>query len=187
MKIGIARVSTEEQEAGLADQIRELRAAGCERVIEERVSAVGARPDLDSVLAGLAAGDMLVVTKLDRLARSVVHLGKILDQLNEKKVALSILAIGLDTSTAIGKLMLNVMASVAQFEREMMLERQRAGIDKARADGKYKGRAVTATHDTKAALVAELLARNVGKVQIMEAVEISESSYQRIKRRLRAA
>jgi len=81
-------------------------------------------------------GDVLVVTKLDRLARSVKHLWDIIDMLRDKGVVLRILNIALDTSTATGKLMLSLLGAVAEFEREMMLERQREGIAKAKASGK---------------------------------------------------
>jgi DNA invertase Pin-like site-specific DNA recombinase len=84
--------------------------------------------------------DTFIVTKLDRLARSVASFIKIADELERKKVALKILGLGMDSSTALGRMTLNVFASVAQFEREIMLERQREGIAKAKAEGKYKGR-----------------------------------------------
>ena len=87
---------------------------------------------------------MLVVTKLDRLARSMRDLLDIVARIEGKGASLLILAMSLDTSTATGKLMLNVLGSVAEFERSMMLERQREGIAKAKASGKYKGRAPTA-------------------------------------------
>ena len=88
-------------------------------------------------------GDALVVTKLDRLARSVAHLAEIVAGLENRKIGLKILDLGLDTTTATGRLMLNVLGSVAEFERAMMLERQREGIAKAKAQGKYAGRAPT--------------------------------------------
>src|SRR5215217_6130244 len=83
------------------------------------------------------SGDTLVVTKLDRLARSVPHMWEIIGRLKAKDVALRILNLGIDTSTPTGKLMLNVIGAVAEFERETMLERQREGIAKAKAEGKY--------------------------------------------------
>jgi DNA invertase Pin-like site-specific DNA recombinase len=92
-------------------------------------------------------GDTLVVTKLDRLARSARHLSELVDQLEAKGVTLRILNFGgdaVDTRGATGRLMLNMFAAMAQFEREMMLERQREGIANAKADGKYKGRKPTA-------------------------------------------
>ena len=140
MLVGYARTSTLEQEAGLDAQLRDLKRVGCKKLFQEQVSSVGPRAQLEAALDFCREGDTLVVTKLDRLARSVTHLGKILEQLTRQGVALRILSIGLDTGTPTGKLMLNVMASVAQFEREMMLERQREGIAKAKGEGKYKGR-----------------------------------------------
>jgi DNA invertase Pin-like site-specific DNA recombinase len=141
MKIGYARTSTVEQVAGLADQKRELKAAGVERTFSERVSAVAkARPEFDRMIASLRKGDIVVVTKLDRLARSMADLMKIIEAIKAAGASLRVLAMGLDTSTATGKLMLNVLGSVAEFERELMLERQRAGIARAKADGKYLGR-----------------------------------------------
>lgn len=87
---------------------------------------------------------MFVVTKLDRLARSVRDMWTIIETLQAKNVGIRILNLGIDTSTPTGKLMLNILGGVAEFEREMMLERQREGIAKAKADGKYKGRKPTA-------------------------------------------
>ena len=144
MLVGYARTSTLEQEAGLEAQLRELKQTGCKKLFQEQVSSVGPRPQLEAALDFCREGDTLVVTKLDRLARGVTHLGTLLDQLTGKGVALRILSMGVDTATPTGKLMLNVMGSVAQFEREMMLERQREGIAKAKSEGRYKGRRPTA-------------------------------------------
>ena len=144
MLIGYARTSTMEQGAGLDAQKDTLRAIGCERVWEEQTSSVGTRDALDAAVSFCREGDTFVVTKLDRLARSVRHLGEIVEDLESRCIGLRILDLGLDTSNATGKLMLNVLGSVAQFEREMMLERQKEGIARAKSQGKYKGRAPTA-------------------------------------------
>lgn len=112
--------------------------------VREQVSSVAPRRQLEAALEFARQGDTLVVTKLDRLARSVTHLGKIIEALEAKGVALRIVNLDVDTSTPTGRLMLNVLAGVAQFEREMMLERQREGIAKAKAEGAYKGRKPTA-------------------------------------------
>lgn len=157
MIVGYARTSTLEQEAGLEAQVRDLTALGCEKLFSEQASSVGPRKALDAALEFVRSGDTLVVTKLDRLARSVTHLGNIITVLEAKGVALRIVNLGVDTSTPTGKLMLNVLGGVAQFEREMMLERQREGIAKAKAEGAYKGRKPTArarTEEVKA-LAAE--------------------------------
>ena len=119
-----------------------------------------------------------MVTKLDRLARSVKHLGEIVEELEGKTVCLRILDLGLDTTNATGKLMLNVLGSVAQFEREMMLERQREGIAKAKREGKYKGRKPTAR--AKSSEVARLLAAGLSKRAVAEQLGISERSVYRI-------
>lgn len=139
--IGYARVSTTDQQAGLEAQLREFeKIGGFAWVRAERASAVGVRPVLDDLIALLEKGDTLVVTKLDRLARNVAHLCEIVERIKARGASLRILAMGLDTGTPTGTLMLNVLGAVAQFEREIMLERQREGIAKAKAAGKYRGR-----------------------------------------------
>ena len=145
--IGYARTSTTDQQAGLEAQLRDLKAAGCRKVFSEQASAVGERPQLEATLDYAREGDTVCVTKLDRLARSARHLSELVDRLEGKGVTLRILNFGgdpVDTRGATGRLMLNMFAAMAQFEREMMLERQREGIAKAKADGKYKGRKPTA-------------------------------------------
>ena len=145
--IGYARTSTVEQQAGFEAQHRDLKAAGCRKIFSEQTSSVGPRPQLEAGLDYCREGDTLVVAKLDRLARSARHLSELVDQLEAKGVALRILdfsGTAVDTRGATGRLMLNMFAAMAQFEREMMLERQREGIAKAKAQGKYKGRKPTA-------------------------------------------
>ena len=145
--IGYARTSTTDQQAGLEAQLRDLKAAGCRKVFSEQASAVGERPQLEATLDYAREGDTVCVTKLDRLARSARHLSELVDRLESKGVTLRILNFSgdpVDTRGATGRLMLNMFAAMAQFEREMMLERQREGIAKAKADGKYKGRKPTA-------------------------------------------
>ncbi len=144
MLIGYARTSTLEQIAGIEAQERDLSAAGVDRTFREQTSAVGPRKQLEAAIDFAREGDTLVVTKLDRLARSVADLCGIVGHLEKKGVALRILAMGIDTGTPSGKLMLNVFGAIGQFEREIMLERQREGVAKAKAEGKYKGRAPTA-------------------------------------------
>ncbi len=141
-----ARCSTDEQKAGLEQQIRELTAAGGDLIFNEEVSSVAERKELDAALAEMRKGDKLVVCKIDRLARSVIGLWKIIDVLEKKGCGLRILNFGgevVDTRGATGKLILTIFAAFAQFEREMMLERQRVGITKAQIEGKYRGRKPT--------------------------------------------
>jgi DNA invertase Pin-like site-specific DNA recombinase len=144
MLIGYARTSTVEQQAGLEAQVAELRAAGVEELFVEQVSSVQRREELDRALTFIRKGDSLVITKLDRLARSIPDLVRIIGILEEKQATLRILAMNLDTQTPTGRLLLNLVGSVSQFEREIMLERQREGVAKAKAQGKYKGRQPTA-------------------------------------------
>ena len=122
MIVGYARTSTLEQVAGFEAQDRDLHLAGVERIFQEQVSSVAARPQLEAALDFVRDGDVFVVTKLDRLARSVANMLEIVARLEKKDVALRILNLGLDTSTPTGKLMLTVMGGVAEFERAMMLE-----------------------------------------------------------------
>jgi DNA invertase Pin-like site-specific DNA recombinase len=178
MIVGYARTSTVEQEAGFEAQKRDLETAGCTRLFAEQLSSVDAhRPQLEAALEFVREGDTLVVTKLDRLARSVAGFIKIVADLERKKVALRILALGLDTSTATGRLTLNVFSSVAQFEREIMLERQREGIAKAKADGKYKGRrALPAAIVNK---IKAMRAAGCGASEIAETLKIGRATVYR--------
>ncbi len=140
--IGYARTSTIDQVAGLEAQERDLRQAGVTRLFSEQVSSVAARrPQLDAALSYVRPGDTFVVTKLCRLARSIKDFIYLVEELASKGVTLKILGMGLDTSTPTGKLILNMLAAIAQFEREVMRERQREGIAKAKREGKYLGKA----------------------------------------------
>ena len=177
MLVGYARTSTTEQEAGLEAQMRDLKARGCERMFSEQVSSVGARPALEQAIEFCREGDTFVVTKLDRLARSVPHMWETLERLKAKGVALQIIALGMDTSTPTGKLMLNVLGSVAEFEREMMLDRQREGIAKAKAEKKYKGRAPTAR--AKAGEARALAAQGRSLSDIARTLGIGKASVHR--------
>lgn len=178
MLVGYARTSTLEQVAGLEAQLRDLRQLGCEKVFQEQASSVGRRTELERVLEFLREGDVLVVTKLDRLARSVIHLGQIIIMLEAKGVGLRIVAMGVDTTTPTGRLMMNVLASVAQFEREMMLERQREGVAKAKVAGKYKGRKPTAR--AKIEEITKLRAEGRSMGEIASTLAIGKASVHRV-------
>ena len=146
MIVGYARTSTTDQTAGLGAQERDLAAAGAEKFFAEKVSSVVHRPKLTEALAFLREGDALMVTKPDRLARSTAELLAIEADLSKRGVGLIVLSMGgerLDTRNPTSKLMLTILAGVATWEREIMLERQREGIAKAKAEGKYRGRAPT--------------------------------------------
>lgn len=182
MLIGYCRTSTIEQNAGLDAQQRDLQAAGCEKLYIEQVSSVARRQQLELALDYARDGDTLVVTKLDRLARSVSDLLAIVARLEAKKVSLRVLSMSgteaLDTSTAIGKLMLAVIGAVGQFEREMMLERQREGIAQAKKDGKYRGRTPTARR--KADEIVRLKDEGIGPAEIASRLGIGRASVYRV-------
>jgi DNA invertase Pin-like site-specific DNA recombinase len=178
MIVGYARTSTVEQVAGFEAQIRELTAAGAEKVFQEQVSSVGARAQLDHAIDFVRDGDTFMVTKLDRLARSVGHLLAIAERLKNKNVALRILNMGVDTSTPTGALLLTMLGAVGEFERNMMLERQREGIAKAKSEGKYKGRAPTAR--AKSADVRRMASEGLGAAEIGRRLGIHRASVYRI-------
>jgi DNA invertase Pin-like site-specific DNA recombinase len=178
MKVGYARTSTLDQTAGFEAQLRELNAAGCEKVFKEQVSSVAQREHLEAALDFIREGDTLVVCKLDRLARSTQHLLDIADGVKRKGAHLHVLNLGMDTSTATGKLLLTVIGAIGQFEREMMLERQREGIAKAKSEGKYKGRAPTAR--AKAGEARDLAAQGLGATEIAKRLGIARASVYRV-------
>lgn len=178
MNLGYARTSTVEQAAGLEAQERDLREAKVDRIFAEQTSSIGARPQLQTALDYLREGDVLIVTKLDRLARSVGDLCKIVASIEAKGASLRILAMNLDTATPTGRLMLNVIGSVAQFEREMMLERQREGIQKAKGLGRYKGRKPTAR--AKADDIRRLAGEGVTREGIAKQLKIGVASVYRV-------
>jgi DNA invertase Pin-like site-specific DNA recombinase len=178
--VGYARTSTVDQNAGFEAQRRDLKAAGCTKIFQEQVSSVAERAQLDAAIDYLLEGDVLVATKLDRLARSMRHLIQIVDQIKEKKAGLRILGMSLDTDTATGTMMLQVLGAVAQHERALMLERQREGIAKAKVEGKYKGRAKTAM--AKAGEVEALLAKGVSPTEVARKLGIGRSSVYRAMR-----
>ena len=176
--VGYARTSTADQQAGLEAQIAELEAAGATKVFQEHVSSVDAqRPQLRAALDWVRDGDTFMVTKPDRLARNVTDLLRIVEDLKARNVTVRIMSMGVDTSTATGTLILQVLGAVSEFERSVMLERQRHGIAKAKAEGRYKGRAPTARAKTPEVL--RLKAEGKTVAQIAESVQISRASVYR--------
>ena len=138
MIYGYARVSTTDQ--NLDGQVEQLMVAGAGRIYQEKVSgAKDDRPELSKLLSIAKRGDMVVVTKMDRLARSVQHLLYVIGEFEKNGVSFKTLYADIDTSTPVGRLMLTVLGAIAEFERSIMLERQREGIDRAKKEGRYKG------------------------------------------------
>ena len=139
MKIGYARVSTREQNLNM--QVIALEEEGCEKIYEEILSGTKVdRPILDNVLKQLREGDVLVVWKLDRLGRSLKHLIELIQWFMQNKVGLKSLNDPIDTTTPQGRLIFNIFASLAEFERDLIRERTQAGLSAARARGRTGGR-----------------------------------------------
>lgn len=181
MMVGYARTSTTDQHAGLEAQIRDLKAAGCERIFSEQVSSMAQRDQLAAALSFVREGEALCVTKPDRLARSTMELLALEADLKKRGVGLVVLSMGLDTrdgGNPTGKLMLTILAGVATWEREIMLERQREGIAKAKAEGKYKGRKPTAMAQSDKVL--ELHGAGIRKPEIARRTGMSLASVYRV-------
>ena len=177
--VGYARTSGVHQQAGLDDQISELEAAGCTNIYAEQISSVDAnREQLKAALLFLRSGDEFVVTKPDRLARNTGELVRIVEELSRRGVRVRILSMQIDTQSSTGRLLVTMMAAVATFEREVMLERQKVGIAKAKADGRFKGRPATAK--AKSNDVARLAKAGFTASEIQSIAGISRASYYRI-------
>jgi DNA invertase Pin-like site-specific DNA recombinase len=138
-QIGYARVSTPDQ--SLDPQTDVLKADGCERVFSDVASGkLARRPQLDAALEYLRPGDVLTITRLDRLGRSLHHLVELSVLLKERGIGLKVVEQGIDTTTSGGRLYFNLMASIAEFERELISERTQDGLAAARARGRKGGR-----------------------------------------------
>lgn len=139
MLVGYARVSTRDQNP--ATQMDALKAAGCERVFMEKASGANRhRPELKAALDYIRSGDTLIVWKLDRLARNVRQLVETAENLQNREIGLKVLTQAMDTTTPGGLLVFHVFAAVAEFERELMLERTHAGLATAQAANRRGGR-----------------------------------------------
>lgn len=139
MKVGYARVSTPSQVESLRAQSLELETAGCERVFVDIASGTRSdRPGLAAAVAYLRAGDMLTVTRLDRVGRTTVDTLKTVRDLDARGIRVT--ARDLDTATPAGKLVVSVLASLAEWERDTLRERTRAGLEHARSQGRHGGR-----------------------------------------------
>ncbi|MFI8435615.1 recombinase family protein [Streptomyces sp. NPDC079020] len=138
MKIGVARVSTRDQHPEAQEDA--LRAAGCEKVFTDKASGkLARRPELDKALLVAREGDQLVVTKLDRLGRSLENLIELSKNLQERGVGLVVLDQGIDTSTAVGRMFFQILGAIAEFEHALMSERTMDGLEAARARGRTGG------------------------------------------------
>jgi len=141
MIYGYARISTVKQIDGnsIEDQVEQLKKAGCETIIEEQYSAKTTdRPRLDKLIAIMQDGDIMIVTKLDRLARSVREGSQLIQQLIDKGIVVNVLNMGTISSKPMDKLMVNILLVFAEFERNMIIERTQAGKEIARTKAGYK-------------------------------------------------
>ena len=176
MKIGYARVSTRDQ--NLALQLDALHQAGCDVIYQEQASGASAsRPELARLLAQLRPADTLYIYKLDRLGRSLRHLLQVVADLQQRGVGLVSLTDALDTTTAQGRLIFNLFASLAEFERELIRERTHAGLASARARGRVGGRPPGLSEAAeRTAIIAETLYREqqLGVNEIAQRLRISK-------------
>lgn len=170
MLLGYARVSTLDQNPDL--QTDALKEAGCERLFIDKASGTKAnRPQLTKILEEARAGDTIVIWKLDRLGRSLNHLVELVAQLNDRRVGLRSLNDPIDTTTAQGNLIFNIFASLAEFERDLISERTKAGLAAARARGRHGGRpkGLPAASQAKAQAAAALYRE--GKLSITQIMD----------------
>jgi DNA invertase Pin-like site-specific DNA recombinase len=181
---GYARVSTADQ--NLVAQLEALRQAGAEEIYKDKASGKSKnREGLKALMEILEAGDTLIVTKLDRIARNVKEGIELIDSLNEQGIKLHVLNMGMFDDSPTSRLIRNILLSVADWEREMILERQREGIAIAKANGKYKGKPKK-YHDKNPALIhaLELFANRAsnGKTvkEICEITKVNRASLYKI-------
>ncbi|QHV96697.1 recombinase family protein [Spirosoma endbachense] len=138
MLFGYARVSTQDQNLNL--QLDDLKKAGCQKIFQEKVSSIKERPQLQKLLEILREGDTIMVWKLDRLGRSLKELFTLVNDFQAKGIGFCSLNDAIDTTTAQGRLVFNLFASLAEFERDLIRERTKAGLAAARARGRVGGR-----------------------------------------------
>lgn len=173
---GYARVSSEDQDCSI--QVAQLKAAGCTVVRSEKRSGTTTqgRTELENLLDFMEAGDTLMVTKIDRLARSIRDLSDLVHHLEVKGVALEATDQPVETRTAAGRAFLGMLGVFAEFETALRKERQTAGIEKAKAEGRYRGRKPSIQRDQIVALQAE----GLGPTEIAKRLQIGRASVYRL-------
>lgn len=176
MKVGYARVSTKDQNIEM--QIDALKKAGCELIFTETASGAKAdRAELQKLLSHIRVGDVVVVYKLDRLGRSLKHLLEVVAQLDKMNVALQSISDAIDTTTAQGRLFFNISGCFAEFERDLIRERTKSGLEAARARGRKGGRRQGLTKEAEqAAILAETYYKEgkMGVNQIAKEIGVSK-------------
>jgi DNA invertase Pin-like site-specific DNA recombinase len=185
MLIGYARVSTSEQET--AAQVSALKAAGCERIYREKASGGRwDRPELHRLLDQLRKGDVLVVWKLDRLSRSLRDVLIIMERLAEAKAGFRSLTEAVDTTTPAGRMMMQMVGAFAEFERAMLRERTKAGLEAARRDGRIGGRRPKLTAQQQAEIIRMVLKGNKTGADAARLFAVHPATVSRLLARARA-
>ncbi|MCF7971171.1 MAG: recombinase family protein [Methylococcaceae bacterium] len=175
--IGYARVSSTDQNYDL--QIDALKNADCKKIFSEKISGTTIdRPELEACLDYLREGDTLLVTRIDRLARSLRDLQNLVYDLRKEGIELKAIEQPIDTSSAAGKAFLDMLGVFAEFETNLRKERQLEGIAKAKAEGKYKGRKPTAK--ARAAQVHDLIGQGLTRQAVADQLGIGVASVYRV-------
>lgn len=190
MKYGYARVSTRKQSRdgnGLEAQILELKKAGCEKILTEQITAATAtRPVMKKLLEDIQEGDILVVTRLDRLARSLTEGKRIIDDLFQRGVVIHILNLGILDNTPVGNLIVHIFLSIAEFERATIIERANAGLEVARSKEGFRLGRKPVSAKRKRDAVDLILNKHMTYPAVAELTGISMSTLHRAVRAYRA-
>lgn len=178
MKIGYARVSTQDQ--NLNRQLDQLKAAGCERIFQEKITGTKKdRPELERMLDQIRTGDVIIICELTRLSRSTKDLFQLVEQIEKKGANIrSLKETWLDTTTPHGKLMFTIFAGISQFERDLIAQRTREGLDSARARGRKGGRPQKNQKDIDLA-VKMYKSKQYSIPEIVKATSVSKTSLYR--------
>lgn len=177
---GYARVSTADQ--NLDTQLEALQKHGCDRIFQDKISGTAhSRPALDELLSYVREGDTVVVSRFNRLGRSRAHLIDLVDELAKKGITFKALDLGIDTSTPSGKLVIGIFSSLAEYDREMILEKTRAGQLLAKAKGKHIGRPAGLDLE-KYGKVKKLISGGFGNSEIVELTGVSLASVKRYRK-----
>ena len=178
MKIGYARVSTEDQE--MASQIELLEKEGCERIYKEKVSGANRdREELRQAINMLRKGDTFVVMKLDRLGRTVKQLVELMDWFTEQEIQFKSIQDGIDTTTANGRFFFHIMSGFSELERELIRERTQVGLTSARSRGRLGGRPSVHKTDKKEIVYQMVMENNQTVGEIATALNLSRSTIYR--------
>ena len=177
---GYARVSTVDQ--NLDTQLEALQKHGCDRIFQDKISGTAhSRPALDELLSYVRGGDTVVVSRFNRLGRSRAHLIDLVDELVRKGINFKALDLGIDTSTPSGKLVIGIFSSLAEYDREMILEKTRAGQILAKSKGKHIGRPAGLDSE-KYGKVRKLIGSGFGNSEIVELTGVSLASVKRYRK-----